>query len=258
MSAQATDLAAVLAKWGKPDDALVGKLPRVTCADCSKRSCQKHQKAKCVGCGAYVSTAHIHLDYMGHAEVTRALIEIDPLWSWEPVAWSDHGEPLVSVRGNTARMWGRLTVLGKTLPGCGSCDAGKADVEKELIGDFLRNAAMRFGIGLSLWSKSEWEDAHVDPVPLAGPDQLSDIKARVADLDDPTEFKAWWKDNGLPPLNSGALTEPQAVTVLERLTASPSPVVEGELPVGTDLRLRAAEVADKAAASGPLGKGTGA
>jgi hypothetical protein len=42
--------------------------------------------------------------------------------------------------------------------GVGSVRADKPDLDKELIGDFLRNASMRFGICLSLWSKSEWEE----------------------------------------------------------------------------------------------------
>ena len=36
----------------------------------------------------------------------------------------------------------------------GTCEARKADPEKELIGDLLRNAGLRFGIGTKLWSKA--------------------------------------------------------------------------------------------------------
>jgi len=42
--------------------------------------------------------------------------------------------------------------------GVGSVRADKQDLDKELIGDFLRNASMRFGIALSLWSKQDWSD----------------------------------------------------------------------------------------------------
>ena len=55
-------------------------------------------------------------------------------------------------------MWANLTLLGKTLLGVGSVRADKQDLDKELIGDFLRNASMRFGIALSLWSKQDWSD----------------------------------------------------------------------------------------------------
>jgi hypothetical protein len=57
-----------------------------------------------------------------------------------------------------AVMWGKLTILDKTMLGVGSVRSDKPDLDKELIGDFLRNASMRFGICLSLWSKSEWDD----------------------------------------------------------------------------------------------------
>jgi hypothetical protein len=56
-------------------------------------------------------------------------------------------------------MWATLTLLNKSLIGVGSVRSDKPDYEKELVGDFLRNAAMRFGICLSLWSKQDWEHA---------------------------------------------------------------------------------------------------
>ena len=94
--------------------------------------------------------------YVGHADTTRILIECDPLWTWEPVAWDTDGTPKIRVEGRRLILWGRLTILGKTLLCCGTCEATKPDPEKELIGDLLRNGAMRFGIALSLWSKDEW------------------------------------------------------------------------------------------------------
>ena len=62
-------------------------------------------------------------------------------------------------------MWGILTVHGKDMIGVGTVKHDKADVDKELIGDFLRNSAMRFGICLSLWTKQEWDD-HSKPAPI--------------------------------------------------------------------------------------------
>lgn len=93
------------------------------------------------------------LSYMGHAEVTLALIDVDPLWTWEPLAMNERG-PVINEVGKRLVMWARLTVCGKSIIGVGTCDAHKGDPEKELIGDFLRNAAMRFGIGTKLWSKA--------------------------------------------------------------------------------------------------------
>jgi hypothetical protein len=103
---------------------------------------------------AHIPKGGVQLAYVGHAEITLALIEIDPLWSWEPIAFDESGRPLITLEGNRLVMWARLTVCGKSMIGVGTCEARKGDPEKELVGDFLRNAAMRFGIGTKLWSKA--------------------------------------------------------------------------------------------------------
>lgn len=102
----------------------------------------------------------IVLDYMGHADVTDELLKHDPLWNWEPVAFDADGRPLVDRDSNgwPRGLWIRLTVHGHTRLGYGTCAPGKGDAVKELIGDALRNAAMRFGVALALWSKAEWEE----------------------------------------------------------------------------------------------------
>lgn len=147
----------------------IGKLPRVTCRDCSdsRKTCDRHTKQKCDDCNAFTSTAHIHLDYVGHAGITDRLLSVDPLWTWEPVAWTEEGLPRVTFTGSngTANLWIRLSVAGVTRLGVGTAEAGKGDVLKELIGDALRNAAMRFGVALSLWGKSELESASAPPEP---------------------------------------------------------------------------------------------
>ena len=58
----------------------------------------------------------------------------------------------------------KLTVCGVTRIGYGSAVAkntpdGQANAVKEVIGDALRNAAMRFGAALDLWHKG---DLHAD------------------------------------------------------------------------------------------------
>jgi hypothetical protein len=131
----------ILGKYGVPDPSIVGKLPR----------------------------GGITLDFVGHAEITKILIEIDPNWSWQPVSWTEQGRPAINVINGMAVMWGELTVLGQTRLGVGSARHDKPDLDKELIGDFLRNAAMRFGISLSLWSKSEWEEQQAAPRKTAEP-----------------------------------------------------------------------------------------
>lgn len=135
-------------------DGTVGLLPKLTCSACSKKQCQQHQKAKCRECGAYISTAHIHLDYVGHAAVTDRLLTVDPSWTWEPLATDEFGSPALDREGN---LWIRLTVGGTTRIGCGD-----GQNMKERIGDAIRNAAMRFGVALSLWTKDELESGHVE------------------------------------------------------------------------------------------------
>ena len=120
----------VLAKYGTPPKHLIGQLPK------------GGQK----------------LDFVGHADVTKMLLEIDPLWSWEPVAFDENGLPKYRVENGMAHMGGWLTVHGVRRLGIGSCLPNKPDLLKELASDFIRNSAMRFGICLSLWTKQEWDD----------------------------------------------------------------------------------------------------
>ena len=144
MSPEPIDLKLVLDAYAVPDPSIVGKLP-------------KRRKNPDGSWGSPV-----YLDYVGHADITKILIEVDPLWNWEPVAW-EHGRPAITERDGIATLWVRLTLLGKTMLGCGSVHATKEDLDKELIGDSLRNAAMRFGIALALWSNAEWAETDHKP-----------------------------------------------------------------------------------------------
>jgi hypothetical protein len=87
------------------------------------------------------------LDYVGHAAVTDRLLAVDPSWSWEPVAFDEGGLPRYDVKGG---LWIRLTVGGVTRLGYGD-----GPDPKQRIGDAIRNAAMRFGVALDLWSREE-------------------------------------------------------------------------------------------------------
>lgn len=106
----------------------------------------------------------IELEYLGHAAVTDILLAHDPEWTWEPAAVDELDRPAVDrdKDGWPRGLWIRLTIHGHTRLGYGTCPAGKQDAIKELIGDALRNAAMRFGVGLSLWAKEEWQDFDVE------------------------------------------------------------------------------------------------
>lgn len=101
------------------------------------------------------------LDYVGHAAVTDRLLEVDPNWTWEPMAVHPSGAPLTDPEGN---LWIRLTVAGVTRVGVG--DGPDA---KQRISDAIRNAAMRFGVALDLWSK---EDLHTALI-VTDPDWLT-------------------------------------------------------------------------------------
>lgn len=103
----------------------------------------------------------VFLDFVGHAAITDRLLTVDPDWNWEPFATDDQGLPAIDAAGN---LWIRLTIAGVTRIGVGD---GKN--MKERIGDALRNAAMRFGVALALWSKDELESGVAEHMPQARP-----------------------------------------------------------------------------------------
>jgi hypothetical protein len=130
----------------------IGKLPKGTKA---QNECPADQKVNCKVCGGWHHPRIVHLDYVGHAAITQRLLDADPCWSWEPLAFTEHGLPRLDESGG---LWIRLTVAGMTRLGYG--DAGGKhgpSATKEAIGDALRNAAMRFGAALELWHKGDWE-----------------------------------------------------------------------------------------------------
>ncbi len=133
---------AALAKLREPFDAhQISKL----CRPYKKDS----PKGKCQVCGGW------------HA-LTDRLLKVDPAWNWEPVAWTDAGQPCIDRDGG---MWIKLTVCGVTRYGYGDAQEKTGpNATKERIGDALRNAAMRFGCALDLWHKGGdlydgWESA---------------------------------------------------------------------------------------------------
>ena len=96
MESQKKLLADVLTQYAVPDPKIVGKLPK----------------------------GGIQLDFVGHADITRILIEIDPLWSYEPCGW-DNGRPAIHIENGMATMWAYLIVHGKKMLGVGSVRADK-------------------------------------------------------------------------------------------------------------------------------------
>lgn len=128
------------------------------------------------------------LDFVGHAAVTDRLLSVDPQWSWEPFATDENGLPAYDRAGN---LWIRLTVLGVTRIG-----VGDGPDPKQRIGDALRNAAMRFGVALDLWTKGELEST--DP-------NGGDAQARPARQDRPAAEQDPWR-------NPTLVRKPAAVT----------------------------------------------
>jgi len=173
----ASDYAARLELLSKPfAPNEIEKLPKqLRKGDDNRQQCRAGTQASADGhyCGGFHARS-MHLDYIGHAGITDRLNQVDPLWTWEPLALTPHGTPLMSDGG----MWGKLTVLGVSRIGFGDA-SGKTgpNAIKEVIGDFIRNAAMRFGVATYLWSKSESafekkrgeEGAHDDPAPTPAP-----------------------------------------------------------------------------------------
>lgn len=118
------------------------------------------QKGKCQECGGYHGLPAVHLDYVGHAALTDRLLQVDPEWSWEPLAVGEDGLPRFDSNGG---LWIRLTILGVTRLGYGDADGKRGgNAVKEAIGDALRNAGMRFGAALDLWHKGDLADAEAE------------------------------------------------------------------------------------------------
>ncbi|MFL2002168.1 hypothetical protein [Microbacterium sp. A1-JK] len=136
----------------------MGLLPKQLKKDDRERSkCQPGTSASADGkfCGGFHARS-IHLDYVGHAALTKRFLETDPEWSWEPMGQHDNGMPILDGNGG---LWIKLTVCGITRIGYGDAQ-GKTggNAIKEAIGDALRNAGMRFGAALELWHKGDLSD----------------------------------------------------------------------------------------------------
>lgn len=161
---------------------------------------------------------NIDLAYLGHAAVTDILLGHDPEWDWEPLAWTDRGMPAVVLDkdGWPVGLWIRLTVHGHSRLGYGTCRPGKEDAIKELIGDALRNAAMRFGVAVSLWAKEEWADQGISRKEVSASTGGSRSGAGPSgDQRDP-------EDNGPGPGNVTPLPKPTKEDIARHPAGGPS------------------------------------
>lgn len=153
----------------------ISKLPKPTKNQTEEVKLDFKKGMRCVLCGGWHHKDVVHLDYVGHAAMTDRLLDADQFWTWEPLSIKD-GLPQFD---STGGLWIKLTVCGHTRLGYGNAessnnkDAGSR--EKEVIGDALRNAAMRFGVALDLWHKG---DLHKEAVVEILESQIKAVKER--------------------------------------------------------------------------------
>lgn len=180
----------------------ISKLPKETRAQIDERKSNRNAMVfNCPICGGHHHKNAVHLDYVGHAALTDRLLDCDPSWNWEPMAFDESGAPK---RDQSGGMWIKLTVCGVTRLGYGHAD-GKSggDAIKEVIGDALRNAAMRFGAALDLWHKG---DLHAEPEEPANKPQT---KAPSVHPDNPLDWDDMLADPGnIKTLNGAQSREP--------------------------------------------------
>lgn len=171
----------------------ISKLPKETKAQIDERKADRRTGIRCQVCGSWHHRDAIHLDYVGHAAATDRLLDADLHWSWEPVAFGADGLPAFDKTGG---LWIRLTVCGVSRLGYGHAavkpnqDPGAR--EKEVIGDALRNAGMRFGMALDLWHKGDLHGPDEPDKDVAPPHVLSvaEREAQAALAGRPTRHNA--------------------------------------------------------------------
>jgi hypothetical protein len=157
----------------------VSKLPKESKAQADERKANRNSAINCKVCGGWHHKNAVHLDYVGHAALTDRLLDVDPHWSWEPVAADPAGLPLFDRNGG---LWIKLTVCGVTRLGYGNAEGKQGgDAVKEIIGDALRNAAMRFGAALDLWHKGELHPESEEPAPSLEEKALALLRGASAD-----------------------------------------------------------------------------
>jgi hypothetical protein len=184
----------------------ISKLPKPSKAQTQQVRDDYTVGIRCKLCGGWHHPMAVHLDYVGHAALTDRLLDADPNWIWQPVAWDEHGLPMLDRDGG---MWIKLTVCGMTRLGYGDAQ-GKAgpDATKERIGDALRNAAMRFGAALDLWHKGILHEVEAVPATDKQLAALDDYEAAGSMTDGQEVWLAAARDK---------ITEEDAAYVLEKL-----------------------------------------
>jgi hypothetical protein len=205
----------------------ISKLPKPTKAQTDAVKADFKAGIRCKVCGAWHHPEVVHLDYVGHAALTDRLLDADPAWSWEPAAFRD-GLPAFDQTGG---LWIKLTVCGVTRLGYGHAAAKPGQDpgarEKEVIGDALRNAAMRFGAALDLWHKGDLHAHAEEPAPSLEEKAINLLRGASADKG---LFKEAWERNKAgwkATMDVGAYT--RVIGEMKRIAAS-FPADEPEPP----------------------------
>lgn len=203
---------------------LIAKLPKPTKKQTDDLRAAMNNKdfslgIRCKDCGGWHHKDVIHLDYVGHAALTDRLLDCDPNWNWEPLSFNEGGNPQVDSIGG---MWIKLTVCGVTRLGYGSAEGKKGgDTIKEIIGDALRNAAMRFGAALDLWHKGDLHDDSDEPPkdkPVAiarTSEEISEAVATIEALANKAALESYWKT--LNSVARGVAAHPDVIAAKDRL-----------------------------------------
>lgn len=213
----------------------ISKLPKPTRAQTEAVKQNFKDGIRCDVCGGWHHPKVVHLDYVGHAALTDRLLDADPEWNWEPLALDERGLPAFSKDG----LWIKLTVCGVSRLGFGHAD-GKTggDAVKEIIGDALRNAAMRFGAALDLWHKGPLHD-DADP-PLQQADERDEERAadtvkertgaigRIMSASDLAALRAVWAS--LPPRQQNDPEIQKAKAEAKAVFEKPKALVDDEIP----------------------------
>ena len=158
-------------------DNQISKLPKPNRQQTDEVKTDYKKGIRCQVCGGWHHPKVIHLDYVGHAALTDRLLDVDPEWNWKPLSLTEHGLPVYDSIGG---LWIELTICGVTRLGYGNAGEKKGgDAIKEVIGDALRNAGMRFGMALDLWHKG---NLHIDePEKKVTKANLTDIETKAID-----------------------------------------------------------------------------
>ena len=208
-------------------DHQISKLPKPTKAQTETVRNDFKKGIRCKLCGAWHHPDVVHLDYVGHAALTDRLLDADPNWNWEPVTSTG----LQEIDQNNG-MWIKLTVCGVTRLGYGHAEGKNGgDAIKEVIGDALRNAAMRFGAALDLWHKGDLHGEEDDggnaaakappraepPKPITA-DQFKEMNDLIFDTGaDEAKFCAFWKISSLEEMTSKQAVD--AISMLKKKQA---------------------------------------